>query len=106
MIDVCEYFRLHITTSHMALAYLDRIQPHEKFTRFEWQVLAIACIIIAAKYNEMEEHVPGLKKIEEITQQEIPNDTFLYYELWVLKKMGWKLNGINLSAFCFCFLPF
>lgn len=79
----------------MAVAYLDRLQPNEKFTRFEWQILAISCIIIASKYNEMEEHVPGLKRIEEITQQEIPNDTFLYYELWTLKKMGWKLNGKN-----------
>lgn len=99
MIDVCEYFRLHITTSHMALAYLDRIQPNERFSRFEWQILAIACIIIAAKYNEMEENVPPLKRIQDITQQEIPNDTFLYYELWALKKMGWKLNARVPSCF-------
>lgn len=104
MVDVCEYFHLHITTCHMAIAYLDRLQPNEKFSRFEWQILAIACIIIAAKYNEMEEHVPGLKRIEEITQQEIPNDTFLYYELWTLKKMGWKLNGKAFSIFSLIFL--
>jgi hypothetical protein len=93
MFDVCDYFDLHITTKHMGVAYLDRLQPNEKFTRFEWQILAICCIIIASKYNEMEEDVPGLKKIEEITQQQINNETFLYYELWTLKKMGWKLNG-------------
>ena len=93
MVDVCQYFNLHITTTHSAICYLDRLQPNEKFTRFEWQIIAIACIVIASKYNEMEECVPPLKRVEEITQQEIPNDTFLYYELWALKRMGWKLNG-------------
>lgn len=93
MIDVADYFCLHITTTHAAIAYLDRLQPNEKFSRLEWQILAICCIIIAAKYNECEEHVPSLKRIEEITQQSISNDIFLNYELWALKKMSWKLSG-------------
>ena len=47
MIDVCEYFNLHPTTTHAAAAYLDRLQPNEKFSRFEWQMLAICCILIS-----------------------------------------------------------
>jgi len=47
MVDVCEYFTLHATTTHAAIAYLDRLQPNEKFSRFEWQMLAICCILIA-----------------------------------------------------------
>ena len=39
MIDVCEYFNLHPTTTHGAVAYLDRLQPNEKFSRFEWQMV-------------------------------------------------------------------
>ena len=93
MVDVCEYFTLHATTTHAAIAYLDRLQPNEKFSRFEWQMLAICCILIASKYNECEDHVPDLSTLEEITQQTIPNDTVLNYELWALKRMGWKLNG-------------
>jgi hypothetical protein len=56
-------------------------------------MLAICCILIASKYNECEDHVPDLSTLEEITQQTIPNDTVLNYELWALKRMGWKLNG-------------
>lgn len=103
MIDVAEYFSLHITTTHAAIAYLDRLQPNEKFSRLEWQILAICCIIIAAKYNECEEHVPPLKRIEEITQQSISNDIFLNYELWALKKMSWKLSGKQTHFFLFTF---
>lgn len=98
MIDVADYFNLHPTTTHSAIAYLDRLQPNERFSRFEWQMLAICCLLISAKYNECEEHVPTLKSLEEITQQKISNECVLNYELWSLKRMGWKLNGKKNSS--------
>ncbi|RYH20692.1 hypothetical protein EON65_22755 [archaeon] len=93
MIDVTEYFSLHITTTHAAITYLDRLQPNEQFSRYEWQMLAICCIVIASKFYECEEHVPPLRKLEEVAQQTITNEVILSYELWALKKMAWKLNG-------------
>lgn len=93
MIDVSDFFNLHITTAHAAVAYLDRLQPSEKCSRYEWQMMAICCIIISSKYHECEEHVPPLHRLEEITQQILTNECILAYELWALKKMGWKLNG-------------
>ena len=50
MIEVGTYFNLHITTTHGAICYLDRLQPNEKFSRFEWQMLAICCILIACEF--------------------------------------------------------
>ena len=47
MMDVCDYFSLHPTTTHAAIAYLDRLQPSDKFSRYEWQMLAICCILIS-----------------------------------------------------------
>jgi cyclin A len=102
MVDVCDYFNLHATTTHAAIAYLDRLQPNERFSRFEWQMLAISCILIASKYNECETHVPDLSTLEDITQQSISNETLLNYELWALKRMGWKLNARTPAAFLSC----
>lgn len=99
MIDVCEYFNLHLTTTHAAIAYLDRLQPNERYSRYEWQMLAICCILISAKYNECEEHVPDRATLEDITQQRIPNETILSYEMFALKRMGWKLNARTAMAF-------
>lgn len=93
IVDVCEYFNLHPTTIHATVCYLDRLQPNESFNRQQWQMLAIACILISSKYNECEDSVPDLTTLEEITQQSISNETVLNYELWALKRMGWKLNG-------------
>eukprot|EP00981_Chlorochromonas_danica_P004197 scaffold847_cov172-Ochromonas_danica.AAC.11 len=108
--DVTEYFNLHVTTTHAAVAYLDRLQPNESYTRFEWQMFAICCILVSAKFNESEEHVPPLRRLEEITQQALSNDVVLNYELWVLKKLSWKLNVRTpvafLSAYCKLGYPF
>jgi Cyclin, N-terminal domain/Cyclin, C-terminal domain len=104
MIDVCEYFNIHPTTTHGAIAYLDRLQPNLMFSRFEWQMLAICCILISAKYNESEEDVPDLATLEDITNQKISNDSVLNYELWALKKMGWKLSVRTPMAFLSCYL--
>lgn len=103
MVDVADFFDLHPTTTHAAIAYLDRLQPNEKFSRFEWQMLAICCMLISSKYNECEEHVPGLHRLEEITQQTISNESVLSYELWALKRMGWKLNARTTVSFLSCY---
>lgn len=103
MVDVSEFFNLHPTTTHAAIAYLDRLQPNEKFSRFEWQMLAICCMLISSKYNECEEHVPCLHRLEEITQQTISNESVLNYELWALKRMGWKLNARTIVSFLSCY---
>ena len=56
-------------------------------------MMAICCLIISSKYNECESDVPPLHKLEDITQQAMTNECVLNYELWALKRMGWKLNG-------------
>ena len=100
MLDVCGFFKLHVTTAHAAVSYLDRLQPTDKYSRQEWQMIAIACILVASKYNECEEDVPPLGTLEEIIQHGIPNDTILNYELWALKRMSWLLNGkLNYHSF-------
>lgn len=104
MMEVCEYFNMDPTTTYGAMAYLDRLQPNEKFSRFEWQMLAICCILIAGKYNESEEDLPDLATLEDITQQKIANETVLSYELWALKRMGWKLSVRTPMAFLSCYL--
>ncbi len=49
--------------------------------------------MLIAKYNECEEHVPAMPAFMDVIEQDIPAKVSLEYELWVLKQMGWKLNG-------------
>jgi Cyclin, N-terminal domain len=52
MMDVCEYFSLHPTTIHAAIAYLDRLQPSDKHSRYEWKMFVVCCILISGENNE------------------------------------------------------
>jgi len=99
MVDVCRYFKLDACTMHTAISYLDRIQPDERNDRKAWQMFAITCVMLAAKYSECEEHVPELQSLEEITQQEISTQFILEYELEVLKLLSWELNAYTPLAF-------
>jgi hypothetical protein len=51
ILDLGEYFDLHPTTTHAAIAYMDRIQPNEKFCAFQWQMVAICCITISGEFS-------------------------------------------------------
>lgn len=104
MVNVCDHFHLHPTTTHLAISFLDRIQPNDKFSHFEWQLVATCCILIASKYNECESHVPDLKTLEVTTRTSIPHATLLRYEIWTLKRMGWKLHGRTPMSFLASFL--
>ena len=60
--DVGEYFSLHPTTTHSAVAYLDRLHL-SGFSRHEWQMLAISCILIAGTYvyfTDLERLIPPI----------------------------------------------
>ena len=106
IMDVCRYFKLDISTTHKAIVFLDRLQPDETFTKDEWQMIAITCILVAAKFNEKEEHLPPLENFEEITNQKIPNAQLLDFELWVLRKLGWHLNAFPPLSFISCYFKY
>lgn len=94
MIEVGDYFQLDPITTHFAINMLDKIQPNQNFSNFNWQMIAIANILIASKFNENAEHVPNLHTLEEITQQKINNNTLLNYELWILKNISWRIDDV------------
>ena len=55
MSDVGDQCRLHSTTIHVSVLFLDLILRSTEIPRSQWQLLATACITIAAKYEEAEE---------------------------------------------------
>lgn len=59
MCDAGEWFRLTNSTMHVAVGYLDRILQQVPVAKNRLQLVAMCCIIIAGKYEEAEENVPG-----------------------------------------------
>lgn len=97
MSDVGEHCRLHHSTIHVSVLYLDKIFRSGSIPRSQWQLLATACISVAAKYEEAEEHCPPIPDLLQLTKLADVGHTSLSFregELRVLRHLGWRLRAI------------
>lgn len=97
MSDVGEQCRLHNSTVHVSILYLDKVFRSRDIPRGQWQLLATACISIAAKYEEAEEHCPPIPELLRLTKLSAAGHTALSFregELEVLRLLGWRLRAV------------
>ncbi|KAG7346648.1 cyclin-like protein [Nitzschia inconspicua] len=97
MSDVGEQCRLHNSTVHVGILFLDKIFRCRNIPRNEWQLLATACISVAAKYEEAEEHCPPIPELLRLTKLGQGGHTPLSFregELSVLRYLNWELRAI------------
>lgn len=97
MSDVGEQCRLHTSTVHVSILYLDKIFRSRDIPRGQWQLIATACISVAAKYEEAEEHCPPIPELLRLTKLQNAGHTSLSFragELEVLRYLGWQLRAI------------
>jgi hypothetical protein len=96
MSDIGEQCRLHNSTIHVSILFLDKIFRGSDVPRNQWQVLATACISVAAKYEEAEEHCPPIPDLLHLTKLSAAGHTSLSFregELDVLRRLGWNLRA-------------
>ena len=96
MSDVGEQCHLHTSTIHVSVLFLDKIFRSSQIPRNQWQLLATACITIAAKYEEAEEHCPHIPELLKLTKLREAGHNSLSFregELEVLQRLGWKLRA-------------
>jgi hypothetical protein len=96
MSDVGEQCRLHTSTVHVGILYLDKIFRSRDIPRGQWQLLATACLNVAAKYEEAEEHCPPIPELLRLTKLGNAGHTPLSFregELEVLRHLGWRLRA-------------
>ena len=98
MTSIGETFRLHESTIHVSVLFLDKIlRSRNDIPRGQWQLLATACISLAAKYEEAEEHCPHIPDLLRVTKLSAVGHTSLSFregELEVLKLLNWKLRAV------------
>lgn len=97
MSDVGEQCRLHNTTVHVSILFLDKIFRTKNIPRSQWQLLATACISVAAKYEEAEEDCPRIPDLLQLTKLNQAGHTLLSFrdgESEVLRHLGWRLRAV------------
>mmetsp|Transcript_15064 Transcript_15064/g.28939 ORF Transcript_15064/g.28939 Transcript_15064/m.28939 type:complete len:329 (-) Transcript_15064:168-1154(-) len=97
MSDVGEQCQLHTTTVHVSVLFLDKIFRTREIPRSHWKLLATACLSIAAKYEEAEEHCPAIPDLLKLTKLASVGHTSLTFregEVEVLRFLGWRLRAV------------
>mmetsp|Transcript_21499 Transcript_21499/g.44819 ORF Transcript_21499/g.44819 Transcript_21499/m.44819 type:complete len:315 (-) Transcript_21499:30-974(-) len=101
MSDIGEQFNLHTTTIHTSVLFLDRIFREDGGRapppRSQWQLIATACISVASKYEEAEEHCPPIPELLEVTKLYQSGHTPLSFrdgECEVLGYLNWTLRAV------------
>jgi hypothetical protein len=68
MCEAGDEFDLYLSTMHVSVMFLDRVLHKVTVPRNKLQLVAIACILIAAKFEETEEKVPTLPEMNRYAQ--------------------------------------
>lgn len=91
MLDVGDYFGFHGATTHLAVAYLDRMLSMMSIERNKLQLVATACLLIAAKLEEIPNKVPTVTEFNDRTLDTYSADLIRTCERVVLNHLGWNL---------------
>jgi len=98
MTDIGEQCRLHNSTIHVSILFLDKIFRSRDILRNQWQLIASACISIAAKYEEAEEHCPHIPDLLHMTKLSSLGYNPLAFrdgETEALGYLGWRLRAVT-----------
>ena len=98
---ICEcssHFRLALTTAHVAVGLMDKALPLIDVRKDRSQLVALACLIVAAKYEEREEDVPPLPKIVGYIENRQGGRVVAQYEA----KRVYNMEVLVLTTLNFC----
>jgi hypothetical protein len=90
--------QLHLSraTLHIAITYMDFIFGREKFVISEKYLVALTCLLLAAKYDELDKNIPSLSKFLYAAKiQSIRNSSVKKCEAKILNELSWNLRIIT-----------
>lgn len=87
MSEVGEEMQIRKTTVHTAIAYLERVLTYGKLPpKDRFQLLALTCILIAAKFHGPEDEVPPIAEFWEFGNRCYTFEEFHQMEIMTLSK--------------------
>uniref|UniRef100_A0A1Q3EW39 Putative cyclin b n=1 Tax=Culex tarsalis TaxID=7177 RepID=A0A1Q3EW39_CULTA len=89
--SVGEYEQLRRTTIHLAIYMLDAFMDNHNISDNRLNLVALTCVLLAAKIEENEPNVPSLSKLNELVQNQYPIADFSVLEVLLLKFFNWNL---------------
>lgn len=95
MCEVGEEYKLSALTIHSSVRFLDRVLGTLDVAKNRLQLVAMSCILIAAKYEEAEDVIPTLHELNECSNNAYTVDALKEMEVSVLRHLNWCLALIT-----------
>uniref|UniRef100_A0ACD5X172 Uncharacterized protein n=1 Tax=Avena sativa TaxID=4498 RepID=A0ACD5X172_AVESA len=102
MVDVVDEFKLLPDTLYLAVSCIDRFLTASAINRNKLQLLGVASLFVAAKYEEI--YLPAVNKFSEITDGTYTNQQVVKMEADILKFLNFQLGSPTVRTFLWRFL--
>eukprot|EP00992_Anisonema_acinus_P011332 TRINITY_DN7327_c0_g1_i2.p1 TRINITY_DN7327_c0_g1~~TRINITY_DN7327_c0_g1_i2.p1 ORF type:complete len:267 (-),score=42.75 TRINITY_DN7327_c0_g1_i2:174-974(-) len=103
VIEVCEVLGLSNTTAFHATNLMDRVfespDLNQRARKQQFQLIAMCCILIAAKFNEIEEKLPSMHDLNELAAGTYTVDLFRRLELSMLTFLKWEVTCVTPACY-------
>lgn len=90
LVDVHQSFELKEQTLHLALAYLNEYASRQEVSKHEYQLVGIACLWIASKYEEI--YPPRMQNYVQVTDSSYSVTELKNMEGKILLSLDFSLN--------------
>lgn len=90
LVEVADDFKLTTETLYLAVAYVDRFLSRRVIAREELQLLGITCLLVAAKYEEI--NPPPVERFAYVTDSACSADDIVTVEAEVARALDFKLS--------------
>nr|CAD7462372.1 unnamed protein product [Timema tahoe] len=91
MSNVAERMKLCNTTVHLSIYILDVFMDNHSITTERLILVALVCLLLAAKFEERDMNVPKIHELNQLVQNQYPTNDFILLEIMTLKFLHWNL---------------
>lgn len=101
MMEVWMHEKYQTLSYHISLAYLEEILHQKRYDTTQLQLVAIACMYIAIKYEEV--RIPNIFEMVQLADGTYTAQQLREMEIEVLNMLNWKLHRCTWLHFAFYF---
>lgn len=104
MSEVGEEHKLSPVAIHCAVRHMDRLLGQTDVPKGRLQLVAMACILVAAKHEEAEENIPTMGELNECSNNSFTIQELKDMEISVLRALNWQLTIVSPIHFLHLYL--
>ncbi|XP_058453351.1 cyclin-J-like protein [Malaya genurostris] len=91
LVGECKTCTLRRSTVHLAIYMLDTFMDNHNITDNRLNLVALSCVILAAKIEENEPNVPKMKIMNKLIRNQYASNDYIVLEVLLLKFFNWNL---------------